>query len=99
MLNVPGIQRGTLFCLFMAVLFSITAVFMLGPGGGTSGLDRRYFNPEKYKIVLFDQRGSGKSTPHAVLEGNDTFSLVEDIEKIRNHLGIDKWIVFGMHGH
>jgi proline iminopeptidase len=66
-----------------------------GPGGGTSGLDRRYFDPKKYRIVLFDQRGSGKSTPHADLEDNSTFTLVEDIEKIRTHLNIDKWVVFG----
>ena len=66
-----------------------------GPGGGTSGLDRRYFDPKKYRIILFDQRGSGKSTPHADLEENTTFALVEDIEKIRIHLNIEKCVVFG----
>jgi proline iminopeptidase len=66
-----------------------------GPGGGISGLDRRYFDPAVYRIVLFDQRGSGKSAPTASLIENDTFSLVADIEQIRTHLKIDKWIVFG----
>ncbi|EJD43496.1 prolyl aminopeptidase serine peptidase [Auricularia subglabra TFB-10046 SS5] len=66
-----------------------------GPGVGTSPKDRRYFNPEKYKIVLFDQRGSGKSTPVASIEENTTWDLVEDMERVRKHLGIDKWVVFG----
>ncbi|EJU04971.1 prolyl aminopeptidase serine peptidase [Dacryopinax primogenitus] len=66
-----------------------------GPGGGTSELDRRYFDPEVYKIILFDQRGSGKSTPSACLEHNTTWDLVEDVERIRKHLGIHKWVVFG----
>jgi len=66
-----------------------------GPGGGTSGKDRTFFNPETYKIVLFDQRGSGKSTPSASLEENTTWDLVKDIERLREHLGIDKWHVFG----
>lgn len=56
---------------------------------------RQYFDPSHYRSVLFDQRGSGKSTPHASLEENTTWHLVEDIEKLREHLGIDKWIVFG----
>ncbi|KZS92330.1 prolyl aminopeptidase [Sistotremastrum niveocremeum HHB9708] len=66
-----------------------------GPGGGTSPKDRTFFNPEKYKIILFDQRGSGQSTPSASLEENTTWDLVKDIEKIREHLKIDKWHVFG----
>ncbi|KAH6560111.1 hypothetical protein BASA60_000110 [Batrachochytrium salamandrivorans] len=66
-----------------------------GPGGGTSPTDRQYFDPATYRIVVFDQRGSGKSTPSAALDGNDTWSLVADIETIRVHLGIDKWVVFG----
>jgi len=66
-----------------------------GPGGGTSEKDRTFFNPEKYKIILFDQRGSGKSTPTACLEDNTTWDLVKDIEKLREHLKIDKWHVFG----
>ncbi|GJJ08262.1 hypothetical protein Clacol_002472 [Clathrus columnatus] len=66
-----------------------------GPGGGTAPSDRRYFNPEKYNIVVFDQRGAGKSTPSACLEENTTWDLVKDIETLRKHLSIDKWHVFG----
>lgn len=66
-----------------------------GPGGGTGEKDRQYFDPEAYKIVLFDQRGAGKSTPSASLEENTTWDLVSDIEKLREHLKIDKWVVFG----
>ncbi|KAJ1534134.1 hypothetical protein HK096_004266, partial [Nowakowskiella sp. JEL0078] len=55
----------------------------------------QYFDPEFYRIIIFDQRGAGKSTPHACLDENDTWSLVSDIEKLRLHLGIDKWVVFG----
>ncbi|HVF86614.1 MAG TPA: prolyl aminopeptidase [Pyrinomonadaceae bacterium] len=66
-----------------------------GPGGGTIPDYRRFFDPEAYRIVLFDQRGSGQSTPHASLEDNTTWHLVEDIEKLREHLGINDWAVFG----
>lgn len=66
-----------------------------GPGGGISSDYRRYFDPEVYRVVLFDQRGSGKSTPHASLEDNTTWHLVEDIERLREHLGIKTWQVFG----
>ncbi|KAI8815717.1 Alpha/Beta hydrolase protein [Fimicolochytrium jonesii] len=66
-----------------------------GPGGGTSPSDRRYFDPATYKIVVFDQRGAGKSTPLACLEENTTWTLIDDIETIRNHLKIDNWVVFG----
>ncbi|MCA1817304.1 MAG: prolyl aminopeptidase [Acidobacteria bacterium] len=66
-----------------------------GPGGGTVPDYRRFFDPKAYRIVLFDQRGSGKSTPHASLEENTTWRLVEDIEKIRGHLGVESWVVFG----
>jgi proline iminopeptidase len=66
-----------------------------GPGGGTVPDYRRFFDPAAYRIVLFDQRGSGKSTPHANLEDNTTWHLVADIERIREHLGIDGWHVFG----
>jgi proline iminopeptidase len=72
------------------------AVFLHGgPGGGLTTDYRRYFNPDVYRLVLFDQRGSGKSTPHASLEENTTWHLVEDIEKLRVHLGIEQWLVFG----
>ncbi|TRM64426.1 Alpha/Beta hydrolase protein [Schizophyllum amplum] len=66
-----------------------------GPGGGFDTADRSFFNPEKYKIILVDQRGSGKSTPYASLEENTTWDLVKDIEKLREELKIDKWHVFG----
>ncbi len=66
-----------------------------GPGGGLIPDYRRYFDPAAYRIVLFDQRGSGQSTPHASLEENTTWALVEDIEKLRAHLGIEDWHVFG----
>ena len=72
------------------------AVFLHGgPGGGTDPKQRRFFDPARYRIVLFDQRGCGKSTPHASLEDNTTWSLVSDIEKLREHLGIERWQVFG----
>ena len=66
-----------------------------GPGGGTNSKCRRFFDPAVYRIVLFDQRGCGKSTPHAELTDNTTWHLVNDIERIRTHLGIDRWQVFG----
>ena len=66
-----------------------------GPGGGTEPKHRRYFDPATYRIVLFDQRGCGRSTPFASLEDNTTWDLVADIEKLREKLGIDKWQVFG----
>jgi proline iminopeptidase len=66
-----------------------------GPGGGTNPQMRRFFNPRRYRIVLFDQRGCGKSTPHASLEENTTWHLVADTEALRGHLGIDRWQVFG----
>jgi proline iminopeptidase len=66
-----------------------------GPGAGCGRYDRRFFDPEVYRIVLFDQRGAGRSRPHAELAGNTTQKLVEDIEKIRTTLGIDKWVLFG----
>ena len=66
-----------------------------GPGGGVSAAMRRFFNPDIYRIVLFDQRGSGKSTPHACLENNTTWDLVRDIEILREALQIRRWQVFG----
>lgn len=66
-----------------------------GPGAGCEPWHRRFFDPARYRIVLFDQRGSGRSTPHATLQGNTTQALVEDIEAIREELGIDRWLVFG----
>ncbi|TFK27523.1 proline iminopeptidase [Coprinopsis marcescibilis] len=66
-----------------------------GPGGGTDATDRTFFNAQKYKIILLDQRGSGKSTPSASLEENTTWDLVRDLEALRLKLAIDKWHVFG----
>jgi len=66
-----------------------------GPGGGTEPRMRRFFDPAAYRIVLFDQRGCAKSTPHAELRENTTWELVADIEKLRANLGIEKWQVFG----
>ena len=72
------------------------AVFLHGgPGGGSDPKQRRFFNPEKYRIILFDQRGCGRSTPHACLEQNTTWDLVADVEKLRVHLGLERWLVFG----
>ena len=66
-----------------------------GPGGGCSPAMRRYFDPDIYRIILFDQRGCGRSRPHASVEANTTWHLVADIERIRAALGVDRWIVFG----
>ncbi len=66
-----------------------------GPGGGCSPAMRRYFDPAEYRIVLFDQRGCGRSRPHASIKANTTWHLVADMERIREALGIDRWIVFG----
>ncbi|MBX9605633.1 MAG: prolyl aminopeptidase [Gammaproteobacteria bacterium] len=66
-----------------------------GPGGGCDPLQRRYFDPHKWRIVLFDQRGCGRSTPHAELRENTTWDLVADIERLRELLGIERWTVFG----
>lgn len=66
-----------------------------GPGGGVSSPCRRFFDPKAYRIVLFDQRGCGRSVPHAELTDNTTWHSVADIETLREHLGIDRWQVFG----
>ena len=66
-----------------------------GPGGGIEPVYRQYFNPEKWRIIVFDQRGCGQSTPHAELQENTTWDLIADIEKVRQHLEIDNWVVFG----
>ena len=66
-----------------------------GPGGGTDPKQRRFFDPKAYRIVLFDQRGCGRSTPHAELRENTTWDLVADMEKLRGHLGIERWQLFG----
>ncbi len=66
-----------------------------GPGGATDPKHRRFFDPARYRIVLVDQRGCGKSTPHAELRENTTWHLIEDFEQVRAHLGIERWQVFG----
>jgi proline iminopeptidase len=72
------------------------AVFLHGgPGGGCSTEVRRLFDPARYNVLLFDQRGCGRSTPHASLENNTTWHLVADIEKLRALMGAEKWLVFG----
>ncbi|HOV57034.1 MAG TPA: prolyl aminopeptidase [Rhodanobacteraceae bacterium] len=72
------------------------AVFLHGgPGAGCSPKARQFFDPAHYRIVLFDQRGCGRSTPHAELADNTTWHLVADMERLREHLGIERWLVFG----
>jgi len=72
------------------------AVFVHGgPGGGASAVHRRFWDPSVYRIILFDQRGCGRSTPHADLRENTTWDLVEDMERIREHLDIERWQLFG----
>lgn len=66
-----------------------------GPGSGCEFNSRCFFNPEKYRIILFDQRGAGRSKPHTELQNNTTADLIGDMEKIREYLGVDKWVVFG----
>jgi len=74
----------------------IPVVFLHGgPGGGLIPMYRQFFDPAAYQVVLFDQRGSGRSTPHAELRENTTWDLIDDIEKLREKFGIDKWFVFG----
>src|SRR5690348_4397062 len=72
------------------------AVFVHGgPGGATDPRMRRFFDPKRYRIILFDQRGCGKSRPHASLAENTTWNLVEDMERLREHLELERWQVFG----
>lgn len=66
-----------------------------GPGAGCEIYHRRFFDPEKYRIILFDQRGCGRSTPHAELNNNTSWDLVADMEIIRQHLGVEEWVIFG----
>jgi len=66
-----------------------------GPGGGIESIYRQYFNPDLWRIIIFDQRGCGKSIPHAELKENTTWDLVKDIESIRSYLSINQWVVFG----
>jgi proline iminopeptidase len=65
-----------------------------GPGGGSEPKQRRFFHPDRYRVVNFEQRGSGKSTPYVSLKENTTWDLVGDMEKLRGHLGVARWMVF-----
>lgn len=74
----------------------VPAVFLHGgPGASSESWHPRFFDPEIFRVVVFDQRGCGRSTPHASLEANTTWHLVADIERLREHLGIERWLVFG----
>src|SRR5687767_11781060 len=66
-----------------------------GPGGGSEPLHRRVYDPNAYRIIVYDERRSGRSEPFASLEDNTTWHLVEDLETLRTHLGIERWVVFG----
>lgn len=66
-----------------------------GPGGGSSPEMRRFFDPERYRVFLFDQRGCGRSTPHSELRENTTWDLMDDMEALRDHVGVNQWLVFG----
>ncbi|HEV2557556.1 MAG TPA: prolyl aminopeptidase [Microvirga sp.] len=66
-----------------------------GPGGGCTPGQRQFFDPERYRVLLFDQRGCGRSRPHASIEANTTWHLVADIERLREMLGLERWLVFG----
>jgi len=66
-----------------------------GPGAGCSVQSRRFFNPEKYRAILFDQRGCGRSTPHGSTEHNDLAHLVKDLERLRQHCSVEAWVLFG----
>ena len=92
----PVSDRHTLYVEECGNPDGLPAVFLHGgPGAGLARYHRRFFDPARWRIVLFDQRGAGRSTPFADLEDNTTAHLVSDIEKIREHLGIDRWVVFG----
>ena len=74
----------------------IPVVFLHGgPGAGCEPYHRQLFDPQKYRIILFDQRGCGRSTPHASIDNNTTQHLIADMEKIREELGVEKWVVAG----
>ena len=66
-----------------------------GPGAGLDTYHRRFFDPQAYRVILFEQRGAGRSLPHASLDDNTTWHLVEDIERVREHFGVEQWLVFG----
>ena len=94
--DIPVGDGHTLYVEECGRVDGLPAVFLHGgPGAGCESYHRQFFDPSVYRIVLFDQRGCGRSTPHASLQGNTTQALIEDIETLRQQLGIDQWIVFG----
>lgn len=94
--HVPVSSRHTLYLEQVGHPDGEPVLFLHGgPGGGISPQMRRFFDPERYRVVLFDQRGCGRSTPHADLVDNTTWHLISDIEHLRRHLGIERWLVFG----
>jgi proline iminopeptidase len=93
---LPVDARHTLYWEQSGTPLGVPVIFLHGgPGAGSSPGQRRFFDPAFYRIVLFDQRGAGRSTPHGELSDNTTPHLVADIEKLRTHLGIERWMVFG----
>ncbi len=91
-----GIQRHELWYAEYGNPNGIPVVVLHGgPGAGCNADYVRYFDPEKYRIIMYDQRGSGKSTPKGSMEGNNTPNLIEDLEVLRKHLNVDKWVLFG----
>jgi proline iminopeptidase len=89
-------DRHSLYIEQVGHAHGLPALFLHGgPGAGCEPYHRRFFDPARYRVVLFDQRGAGRSTPHADLEDNTTWDLVADIERIREHLGIERWLLFG----
>ena len=94
--RLPVSDRHTLYVEECGSPEGLPVVFLHGgPGAGLARYHRRFFDPSRYRIVLFDQRGAGRSTPFAGLEDNTTQHLVADIEKVREHVGIRRWVVFG----
>ncbi|KXS13087.1 proline iminopeptidase [Gonapodya prolifera JEL478] len=93
-LKVDGVH--TLYVEECGNQHGVPVVFLHGgPGGGCGVDDRRFFNPSAYRVILFDQRGAGRSTPPAELKDNDTWKLVEDVERVRALVGVERWHVFG----
>ncbi len=94
--RLPVDERHTLYVEEVGNPDGIPALFLHGgPGAGCESYHRRFFDPSRYRVILFDQRGAGRSRPHADLVDNTTWDLVADIETLRQHLDIDRWLLFG----